>query len=122
MTYLRNWLKRELRNIIRKYIDEFSSELNISHNKIFIKTQKTKWGSCSPQNNLSFNFKLILLPIPLIKYVVLHEIVHLKVSSHNNVFWDIIEKYMPDYKEKEYVLLKYSFIINKNNFENILTY
>ncbi|MFQ6087528.1 MAG: M48 family metallopeptidase [Methanosarcinales archaeon] len=112
--YLKHWLKKELRNTLIPYLNRFSDELKVNYNKVFIRTQKTKWASCSSNRNLNFNLKLISLPKELIEYVVLHEIVHVKESNHNRNFWRVVEKYYPNYKEKEDLLTGFWFLIKEN--------
>ena len=76
---------------------------------------KSKWASCSIKKNLTFNTLLRYLPNFLIKYVVFHEITHLKEKKHNERFWKIIKKEFKDYQKKEKELLIYWFLIQKNN-------
>lgn len=114
LVYLKNWLKEELRKRIISYLNEFSGELGVNYKKVFIRTQKTKWASCSSKGNLSFNLKLAALPEELIKYTVTHETVHLKENNHSKNFWRIMEGYFPDYKEKEALLAGFWFLIDKD--------
>lgn len=70
VVYLKKWLKKQLLNKIVSYLNKFSSELDIKYNSVFIRTQKTKWASCSSRSNLSFNIKIASLPEELIEYAV----------------------------------------------------
>lgn len=63
-------------------------------NRVTIKHQKTRWGSCSPKNNISLNIKLILLPEVLLDYVILHELVHTKIHNHSRKFWSELDRYV----------------------------
>ena len=63
------------------------------YNKVFIRNQKTRWGSCSSKNNISLNLKLILLPSEFIDYVILHELVHTQIHNHSRKFWFELDKY-----------------------------
>ncbi len=58
------------------------------YNKIFIRNQRTRWGSCSARNNISLNSKLMQLPDELIDYVILHELLHLRIKNHRRDFWE----------------------------------
>ena len=59
----------------------------LTYNRVFIRNQKTRWGSCSHKNNISLNMKIVRLPEELIDYVILHELVHTRVKDHSNGFW-----------------------------------
>ncbi len=105
--------EEELKNIIEELAKKFAKELKVNINKIYFKKLKSKWGSCSNKGNLSFNILLKYLPYDLIKYVVFHEIVHLKEKRHNKKFWEIISKKFKDYEQKEKDLLIYWFLIQE---------
>lgn len=77
---------------------EYAALLHVEYNKITIRKQATRWGSCSSKGNLSFNLKLLCAPVEMIAYVALHEVMHLKHFNHSKDFWNDIEKVMPDYK------------------------
>ncbi|HDN95981.1 MAG TPA: M48 family peptidase [Thermoplasmatales archaeon] len=105
--------EEELKNIVKKLAQKFAKELRVNINKIYFRKLKSKWGSCSNKGNLSFNILLKYLPYDLIKYVVFHEIVHLKERRHNKKFWEIISKEFKDYEKKEKDLLIYWFSIQE---------
>ena len=67
-------------------------------NRVTIRQQKTRWGSCSPKNNISLNIKLVLLPEALLDYVILHELVHTRIHNHSRKFWTELDKYVIDSK------------------------
>lgn len=67
-------------------------------NKLTIRAQKTRWGSCSPQNNINLNIKLVLLSEALIGYVILHELVHTRIHNHSKKFWAELDEYVKNSK------------------------
>lgn len=71
----------------------------ITHKNIEIKNQATLWGSCNKKRNLKFDWKLAMLPMEIIEYIIVHELTHLKKMNHSESFWMEIEKIMPEYKE-----------------------
>jgi len=79
-----------------------------TYNKVSIRNQKTRWGSCSSKNNISLNMKLVLLPDGLVDYVLLHELVHTRVHDHSKRFWAELDKYVGDGKAMAKRLRKYS--------------
>ena len=82
-----------------KKVAKFNKIYKFEYNKINIKNQKTRWGSCSKKGNLNFNYKIALLPERLAEYIVVHEICHLGEFNHSHKFWNLVAKTMPDYLE-----------------------
>jgi len=103
---LENLLREEAREKIKEVIEEYSDRVEGSYNKIYIRNQKTKWGSCSGKNNLSFNFRLIMAPPEVLEYVVVHELVHLEKPEHSKAFWRKLSDLLPDYQESKEWLKK----------------
>lgn len=90
-----------------KRLDELAGSNDFSYNRVFVRSQKTKWGSCSSNNNINLNVKLIELPDELIDYVIFHELVHLKIKNHGPEFWLALNKYVGDAKTVDKELKKY---------------
>lgn len=98
----------ELEEIYRKRARErltertayFAALMGVSYNRISIRSQKTRWGSCSAQGNLNFHWKLILMPPEILDYVVVHELAHRREMNHSERFWVQIERMLPDYKQR----------------------
>ena len=80
-------------------------------NRVFIKSQKTRWGSCSGKNNINLNINLIRLPDELIDYIILHELVHTRIKNHSRRFWDQMDKLLGDAKKLDRKLSEYSFLL-----------
>lgn len=78
-------------------VQHFNSFYKFKFNKINIKNQKTRWGSCSKKGNLNFNYKIALLSPALADYIVVHELCHLKEFNHSPRFWKLVSQAMPDY-------------------------
>ena len=99
-TKLEYILKEAGLNFKEEYIfPELIKQTNLVPNKIRIRNIKYAWGSCSSNKNITINLKLVDKSEEEIKYVVLHELCHLKYMNHSDKFWNLVEKYMPNYKE-----------------------
>lgn len=99
----------ELENKIKK-LNELHFKQNV--NKIFFKNQKSRWGSCSEKGNINISTRLLFAPDDVLAYVCVHELAHLLEFNHSDWFWSLVEKAMPNYKEKEEWL--------KQNGENLI--
>lgn len=84
--------------VIPERVEYFAEMMNVTYGRITIREQKTRWGSCSSEKNLNFNWKLILAPPEVLDYVVVHELCHLKEMNHSKAFWDEVGKVMPEYE------------------------
>lgn len=93
------YTKEEFKKIIEKNANELIKETGLKPNKITIKQIKYAWGSCSSKKNITLNLELIKYSQQAIRYVILHELCHLKYMNHSKDFWNLVEKYMPDYKQ-----------------------
>lgn len=78
---------------------DIAEELGFKFNRIFIKNQKTKWGSCSSNNNLNFNLRLMMASPEAIDYIIIHELCHLTHMNHSKQFWNLVGKHCPDYPQ-----------------------
>ena len=74
-------------------LEHFSDKYNLSYNKAAFRCQKTKWGSCSPQNNISLNINIAFLPAYLQDYILLHELCHIRHKNHSKDFWAHLDTY-----------------------------
>jgi len=87
-------------------VNFYNNIYNAGFNKIKIKNQKTRWGSCSTRGNLSFNYKILFLSEKARNYIIIHELCHLKEFNHSKKFWDLVETGMSDYVDARKELKK----------------
>ncbi|MDO8575563.1 MAG: SprT family zinc-dependent metalloprotease [bacterium] len=90
--------KKEAEIFAQKKVEEFNKFYNFKYAKITIRNQKTRWGSCSKKGNLSFNYKIAVIPENMVDYIIVHEICHLGEFNHSQRFWNLVAKTIPDYK------------------------
>jgi hypothetical protein len=91
--------KSDALKFVGEKISHFNKLYNFRFNKINIKNQKTRWGSCSGKGNLNFNYKILFLPARAADYIVVHELCHLKEMNHSKKFWNLVAQAVPDWLE-----------------------
>lgn len=93
------WFYRKQAKIyIPERTAEIANPLGFQYERVTIKNQKTRWGSCSSNKNLNFNLRLMMAPQAAIDYIIIHELCHLVHLNHSKQFWNLVSKYCPDYK------------------------
>ena len=93
---LNQWLHRKAKTMLGDWLNTLSHELSIPFNRLTIRSQKTLWGSCSSKKNINLNRNLLFLERSVVRYVLVHELCHVKRPDHSAVFWDLVEQYVQD--------------------------
>lgn len=93
-------LKKKARLYLTERTAYYSRLMGLYPTGIKITSAKTRFGSCSGKNSICYSYKLMLYPNEAIDYVVVHELAHIKYKNHGTMFYRLIEKYMPDYRER----------------------
>ncbi len=91
------WYKKRAFEIITSRIKPYSETTGLKYNRISITSAKTRWGSCSSKGNMSFSWRLVMTPLTVIDYVIVHELAHLAEHNHSARYWDKVYQYFPDY-------------------------
>jgi predicted metal-dependent hydrolase len=97
------------KKIVGERIVRYQTMLRVKPKSIEIVESVTKWGSCSSDKKLTFNYRLAMAPVEVIDYVIIHELCHLLHMNHDRSFWRRVGSLMPDYKEKEEYLARYGY-------------
>jgi predicted metal-dependent hydrolase len=98
--HMREWYKQQAAaRIIADRLPALAGRFNLQYNKVSIKSQKSRWASCSKKRNLHFNLLLVAAPPEVIDYVIIHELMHLIEFDHSSQFWQLVEEADPDYKK-----------------------
>lgn len=106
-----NWYKDEAAKVIKSRAEYYAHNYNFQYSKIKISNAKTRWGSCSYNGNININWRLIMAPIEVLDYVIIHEFIHLKVDNHSRKFWQEVESIYPDYKKAKKWLKDNAFLL-----------
>jgi len=101
-----DWYKKKAYEKISERVKWYAQKRGFKHNRINITNAQKRWGSCSCCNNLNFSWRLIMAPLPVVDYVIVHELVHLDEKNHSKTFWNKVKMLMTDYKKHQEWLKK----------------
>jgi predicted metal-dependent hydrolase len=93
------WYKIQAKKIIQERVNHWASAHELAYTSLRITSARTRWGSCSTRNSLNFSWRLVLAPLEVIDYVVVHELAHLKVPNHSKEFWQVVQGMLPGYQK-----------------------
>ena len=99
------------RKVLCRRIGELAQMHNFIYNRVSIRKQKTRWGSCSSKNNINLNMNLLHLPPELMDYVLLHELVHTRVKNHSKDFWNELDAVVPNARQVDRKLKDYQYCL-----------
>lgn len=108
---IEDFYKKKAAEVIYDRLEFFNEHYGFRFNRVTFRNQKSRWGSCSAQKNLNFNWRLVMAPIEVIDYVVAHELCHLEQMNHSAHFWALVGQTIPDFKERKKWLRKNDFLL-----------
>lgn len=94
-------LRERAKSVLTQRTAYFARQIGVTYGRITVRDQKTRWGSCSQTGNLNFNFRLILAPLEVLDYVVVHELCHRRQMNHSTQFWQEVAQVLPDYRKRK---------------------
>lgn len=95
------WMKNEASKLLNERVAKYAGLMGITYESVKMSEAKARWGSCSVKNNLNFAWRLIMCPIAVIDYVVVHELSHVTYKNHSPAFWARVKTVLPHYKEQQ---------------------
>ena len=101
---LRQWLRRQARQQLAPRLQALADELGFSYQRVTIRSQKSRWGSCSSRGTISLNDQLMFLPADTVRYLMIHELCHTRQLNHSTAFWQLVAGCCPDYQTHEQIL------------------
>lgn len=99
--FRRSYYMESARKIFKRKTAAYARKMGVTYGRITIREQKTRWGSCTSEGNLNFNWRLIFAPEKVLDYVVVHELSHRKEMNHSPAFYAVVASVMPEYKTCE---------------------
>ena len=99
--FRRSYYMESARKIFKRKTAFYAVKMGVTYGRITIREQKTRWGSCTSEGNLNFNWRLIFAPENVLDYVVVHELAYLKEMNHSPAFYAVVASVMPEYKTYE---------------------
>lgn len=98
---LLKWYRARAEDILIDRAAVFSEEMGVRPKNVRVRSQRTRWGSCSSLGNVNFNWRLVMAPLEVMDYVVIHELAHLKHMDHSKAFWGFVEQFDSGFREKK---------------------
>lgn len=95
-----HWYKKEARAIFNERVALYAKEYGFDVKQVKLSSARTRWGSCSSKGYINLTWRLVMAPLEIIDYVVVHELCHLRQANHSKAFWDEVASLMPDYKKR----------------------
>lgn len=104
---LEAWYIAEGKRLITKQLEKYAEEMQVTYNALLFSDTRSKWGSCTHDNRLQFSWRLIMAPILVMNYVIVHELAHTTEKNHSRDFWKRVERFNPSYRQSRKWLKEY---------------
>ena len=98
---LRAWIRQRARQALPVLLEQVSRQTGLGYKRVSIRSQKTRWGSCSSSGAISLNDQLLFLPLDAVEYLMVHELCHTRHLNHSSAFWALVQTHCPDYRRHE---------------------
>lgn len=108
---LMKWLRTQALYTFTDSAEHYAKQLGITYEDIRLSSACTRWGTCNSQKVIRFSWRLIMCPLPIVDYVVVHELCHIKHMNHSKEFWKCVETILPNYKELRKELKAHNYLM-----------
>ena len=108
---LRKWLRGRAQQHFPAMLKQVSADCGLGYSRVCIRSQKTRWGSCSSTGSISLNDQLLFLPRACAEYLMVHELCHTRYPNHSRSFWALVETHCPQYRQQESLLSQAKLVI-----------
>jgi predicted metal-dependent hydrolase len=98
---LRHWIRQRARRLLPPLLQDISRHTGLAYNRVSIRSQRTRWGSCSNRGNISLNDQLLFLPADTVEYLMIHELCHTRHLNHSKAYWTLVQQHCPGYRAHE---------------------
>lgn len=95
-----SWYKAHAFEVVRECTERYASLNGFEYSRLSITSAKTRWGSCGPKGSLNFSWRIVMAPLEVIDYIVVHELIHLKDRTHSKGYWHKVKRLLPDYRQR----------------------
>jgi predicted metal-dependent hydrolase len=107
-----NWYRKNAQKIFAERINHYQNLSGIRYRQLKISNARKRWGSCNSRGDLYLNWRLVMAPLEVIDYVVVHELSHIREGNHSRSFWDLVEQLIPDYRNPRKWLKNHGHLLN----------
>lgn len=104
VNHLRRWIRRRAQETLPPYLATIADEFGFNYSKTIIRSQKSRWGSCSSSGTISLNDQLLFLPRDTVRYLMIHELCHTRFMNHSRDYWQLVYQCCPEHRTHEQVL------------------
>lgn len=101
---LRDWIRQRAKTLFPPLLQKVATQTGLEYRRLTIRSQKTRWGSCSSRGHISLNDQLLFLPAQTVEYLMIHELCHTRHLNHSRNYWQLVESHSPDYRNHEKLL------------------
>lgn len=98
---LQDWLQQRAKQILPPWLEQVSAEAGLEFNRVTVRAQRTRWGSCSARKNINLNRALLFVSPEAVRYLLIHELCHTVHMNHSPQYWRLVASLMPEYKQME---------------------